>query len=66
MPGLDVEGEGKEDLFVLAREKDGKRVFVCNRREEEFQGRVLGRKLNPTSGQCAIEEQSRGRLLDCA
>ena len=43
LPGLKVEGEGKEDIFVLEREKeDGRRIFVFNRREREFRGKILG------------------------
>lgn len=59
LPGLDMEGEGKEDLFVLAREKDGKRVFVCNRREEEFQGRVLGSEVKiPPRGSVLLKSRA--------
>ncbi|NLC44616.1 MAG: hypothetical protein GX783_10085 [Clostridiales bacterium] len=67
LPGFIVDGEGKEDIFVLERQKEeGKRTFVFNRREEEFKGEVLGLQLRiPPRGSILLKTSSDSKNITC-
>lgn len=55
LPGASVEGDGARDVFVLRRDRDGKRiVFAFNRGEEAFWGTVEG---------VEVEIAARGSVL---
>lgn len=67
LPGLAIYGEGKEDIFVLERQKeDGKRTFAFNRREEEFEGEILGLKVRiPPRGSILLKTLHNSENITC-
>ena len=63
LPGIEVEGEGANDVFVLRRRKDGSiYTFVFNRREKEFIGSVDGFRVNvPPQGSILLTTKAESR-----